>query len=255
MFKLQLVAIFSIFQFILTAQKPFTGDVTDRDYLNRFGYTQITKSESGETAQGKPVKTIFTFGENSFLITKTMQGKETLTSDYKYDDNGNVLEIITKNANGKLYSTEKHVYDKQNRLKESEINQVADKTKTTEKAIWLEDGSRHLTRITNDKEVKFLTNFDKFNRPLTEFAEGGSATVWAYVGNLPVLKKYKMGETITNIERYDFDSENRISTIENNQIRKVFTYDSSNLLLKTETFDTNGLKIGWEKYEYSFEAK
>ena len=250
-----LTAFITFFHIILIAQKPFTGDVTDRDYLNRFGYTQITKSESGETTQGKVVKTVFIFGENSFLTTKTVQGKTVLTSQYTYDDNGNTTEITTNMANGKLHSLEKYIYDNQNRLKESEINQVVDNIKTTEKTMWLEDGSRHMTRITNDKELKLLTNFDKYNRPLTEFMESGSATEWSYMGILPVMKKYKMGETITNVERYDFDSENRISTLENNQIRKVFTYNSSNLLLKAETFDTNGVMIEWEKYEYSFDSK
>jgi hypothetical protein len=255
MFKLHLAAIFSLFQIISLAQKPFSGDVTERDYINRFGYAQITKTESGETPQSMPIKTLFNFGENSFLTTKIVQGKEVLTSQYTYDENGNVLEITTKNASGKLFRSEKYAYDKLNRLKDAESLWVAGNVKKTEKAMWLEDGSRHVTRMANDKEVKILTNFDKYNRPLTEIVEDGSLTEWSYMGNMPVMKKYKIGETITNIERYDFDAANRISSIENNQIRKVFQYDDKNLLLKTETFDTNGLKIAWEKYEYSFDAK
>jgi hypothetical protein len=250
-----IIAILCFFNTCVLAQKPFTGDVTDRDYLNRFGYTQITKTESGETAQSKPIKTVFTFGENNFLTTKTVEGKDVLVSEYKYDDNGNTVEVTTKTANGKLFSSEKYAYDKQNRLKEAEINQAAASVKTTEKIMWLEDATRHTTRTTNNKEVKILTSFDENNRPLSEFQEDGSATVWMYMGVLPVVKKYKMGEIITNIERYDFDAFKRISTIENNQIRKVFTYNTANVLLKTETFDANGILIGWEKYEYSFESK
>lgn len=255
MIKLQLAAFFSFFSIILVAQKPFTGDVTERDYINRFGYTQITKSESSEITQGTAIKTLYTFGENGFLRTKTVQNKEVLTSQYTYDDNGNVLEITTKNANGKLYTSEKYGYDKLNRVKESDIHHVADNNKTTEKVMWLEDETRHLTRFTKDKEVKYLTNFDKFNRPLSELVDDGSGTEWAYSDILPVMKKYKMGESILSIERYDFDTENRIAVIENAQIRKVFIYDNSNLLIKTEIFDTNGVKIGWETYEYAFEAK
>jgi hypothetical protein len=255
MLKLHFVAIFSIFQLILLAQKPFSGDVTERDYINRFGYAQVTKTESGETPKGTSIKTIFTFGENSFLNTKTVQGKEVLTSQYTYDDNGNVLEITTKNASGKLVSTGKYAYDQQNRLKNSDMQLVVDNVKKTENVMWLEDGSRHLTRLINNIEVKILTNFDNYNRPLTEIMEDGSVTEWAYMGAIPVMKKYKMGENIVDVERYDYDASNRISTIENNQIRKVFTYDLNNLLLKTETFDTNGVKIGWEKYDYSFDSK
>jgi hypothetical protein len=254
--KIHLItALLCFFYTISLAQKPFTGDVTDRDYLSRFGYTQITKTESGETAQSKPIKTVFTFGENNFLTTKTVEGKEILVSEYKYDDDGNTLEVTTKTANGKVFNTEKYAYDKQNRLKEAEINQPVANIKTIEKILWLEDATRHLTRTSNNKEVKILTSFDENNRPLSEFQEDGSATVWMYMGVLPVMKKSKMGETITNIERYDFDAFKRISTIENNQIRKVFTYNTANVLLKTETFDTNGSLIAWEKYEYSLESK
>ena len=130
-------ALLCFFYTCALAQKPFTGDVTDRDYLNRFGYTQITKTESGETAQSKPIKTVFTFGENNFLATKTVEGKDVLVSEYKYDDNGNTVEVTTKTANGKHVSTEKYAYDKQNRLKDAEINQVVAGVKTTEKIIWL----------------------------------------------------------------------------------------------------------------------
>ncbi len=255
MFKLHLVAIFSIFHVMSFAQKPFTGDVTERDYINRFGYMQIIKTESSETTQGKVVKTIFTFGENSLLATKTVQDKEVLTSQYSYDDKDNIVEIATKNANGKLYSFEKYGYDKLNRLKESETRQMGDNSKKTEKILWLEDDTRHLTRWNNDKEVKILTNFDKYNRPLSELVDDGSGTEWLYLGILPVMKKYKMGESLLNIERYDFDTENCIATIENTQIRKIFHYDNAGLLLKAETFDTNGVMIGWEKYEYAFDAK
>jgi YD repeat-containing protein len=255
MLKLQFVAIFSIFQLISWAQKPFSGDVSERDYINRFGYAQVTKTESGDSPNGSVVKTVFTFGENGVLGTKTVHGKEILTSQYTYDDNGNVLEVTTKNASGKPVSIEKYAYDQQSRLKNADTQLVADNVKKTETVMWLEDGSRHMTRLVNNKEVKILTNFDKYNRPLTEILEDGSVTEWAYTGTIPAMKKYKKGETILNVERYDYDASNRISTIENNQIRKVFTYDANNLLLKTETFDTNGVKIGWEKYEYSFDSK
>ena len=255
MSKLISTAFFSFFQLVLIAQTAFSGDITDRNYINRFGYLQIVKSETNAEAKSKTVKTIYNFGENGYLVEKTVQGKETLTSQYAYDENGNVLEINTKLPNGKLVITEKYKYDNLNRLKESETRRLTENVKITEKMEWIDVNTRHLTHTTHDKDVKILTSYDKYNRPLSEVLEDATLTEWSYWGNIPVMKKVKNGDQIATIERYDFDTEMRIATIETGDLRKNFTYDDRGLLLKTETFDNNDALIASEKYEYVQEAK
>ena len=192
---------FTLISIVAIAQKPFTGDVTDRDYINRIGFTQIIKTETSDATKGKTVKTTYNFGENGYLTERIVQNTETTTSQFSYDDKGNNIEITTKSSSGKVINSEKYAFDNLNRLSETEIRKTGENIKITERVQWIDENVRHLTRKTNDVETKILTNFDKYNRPISEVLEDATMTEWSYWGNIPVMKKVHNGDVINTIER------------------------------------------------------
>jgi hypothetical protein len=252
--KLNAFFAFILLSLSINAQTAFMGDVTDYGYINRFAFTQVvsTYKEQDKT----PRVIIYSFGENNKLVEKKeQQGKRTMAWSYKYDHNWNILET-RKTINEELVSIEKCAYDTANRLSQSTLFRVEEKDSLTETIQWLDANTRHSKHFDGFKEVLTMTIFDEKKRPINEVKIDGSGCEWAYVDDLLVMRKAKgANNTLKDIDRYDFDNENRIRSIENSQVQRTFHYDNSGLLTKIQVFDDNGLMIGWEKFEYVFPNK
>ncbi len=252
--KLQLLFAFMIVSQFINAQTAFMGDVTDYAYINRYAFTQVvsTLKEQDKT----PRVIIYSFGENNKLVEKKeQQGKRTLIWQYAYDNNWNVTET-KKVMNDELVSVEKCTYDAENRLAYTATLRIEEKDSITEHITWVDTTTRHCKRFDGFKEVPTMTTFDEKKRPVNEVKTDGSGLEWAYVDDLLVMRKVKGDkQSIKDIDRYDYDNENRLRSIENALTQKTFHYDNSGLLTKIQVFDENGLMIGWEKFEYVFPNK
>ena len=246
-FKCSLVVVFLLTAY-LTAQ-PFVGDVTDKDYVKQQKIKEIVKTDSSANTLGQTRVTIYKFNEEGLLIEKKEEGKETLMTRFVYDENGNLKEAATLKADGSIHSIEKMGYDDKGRLNESEIRRTAEKMTIKDNIEWVDARTRHTTRVKNGETMRFLSVFDEQNRIVDETFDNGSGSNWIYDGAVLMMKKNKANAP--DIERYEFDNQQRISLIENANNRRTFNYDGRGRLISTVIKDVNERTLAFERYEYA----
>ncbi len=248
-FKCSLVAVFLLTAYF-TAQ-PFIGDVTDKEYVKQQKINQIVKTDSSATTFGQTRVTIYKFNEGGLLVEKKEEGKETLMTRFTYDKNGNLTEAATLRPDGSIHSIEKMMYDNNNRLKESEVRLTAEKLTIKDNIEWVDERTRHTTRVRNGETMRFLSVFDEQNRIVDETFDNGSGNNWIYDGTVLMMKKNKINGLSGDIERYEYDDNQRISLIENVNNRRSFNYDGRGRLISTITKDDNERTLAFERYEYA----
>ena len=232
----------------LFSSTPFYGDITDKNYVLQQGIGQVVKTDSSEATNGKVWVTVYKFNASGFIIEKKEEGLNNLTTQYSYDKSGNLTESTTTRVNGALYATETMVYDMNNRIIESRIRKVAEKITTNDKYEWIDDSTRHTTRVYNGISSRFITSYDANHRLVDESFENGTGNTWVYDGDLLLMKKNKVGSP--NIERYEYDENHRVKLIDNSFSRKTFEYDSKGRVSKSVTKDDNERTLAWERYQY-----
>jgi hypothetical protein len=249
MIMMKCIFVIAVYSAVFFANRPFMGNVLDKDYVKKNKFTQIVKTDSSEATQGMVWTTVYKFNAEGWVIEKKEEGKETLTTVYTYDKNSNLTESNTRRADGSLYVSEKMVYDMNNRLQESVIRKVVEKVTISDKIEWVDENTRHTTRVVNGTTSRFLNAFDDKKHLIDETFESGKGVTWVYDGDLLLMQKQKGGAP--NIERYEYDDQQRVSLIENNYSRKSFNYDGAGRLISTNKKDENERTIAWERYEYA----
>ena len=249
MIMMKCIFVIAIYSAAYLSTRPFMGDVLDKDYVKNNNLTQIIKTDSSEATQGMVWRTLYKFNAEGLVVEKKEEGKETLTTVYTYDKNGNMTESKTNRPDGSMYVSEKMVYDVKNRLQESVIRKLAEKVTITDKVEWVDENTRHTTRVTNGTTTRFLNAYDDKKHLIDETFENGKGITWVYDGDLLLMQKQKGGAP--NIERYEYDDKQRVNLIENNYSRKAFNYDSAGRLISTNKKDENERTIAWERYEYT----
>ena len=249
-FKCSLVAVFLLTAYFTT--QPFIGDVTDKGYVKLQKIKEIVKTDSSAATLGQTRVTIYKFNEDGFLMEKREEGEETLMTRFTYDKNGNLIESATLRPDGSIYSIEKMGYDENNCLKESEIRRTAEKMTIKDNIEWVDERTRHTTRVRNGETMRFLSVFDEQKRIVDETFDNGSGSNWIYNGAVLMMKKNKAnGPGGGDIERYEYDDNQRISLIENVNNRRTFNYDGRGRLISTITKDDNERTLAIERYEYT----
>jgi hypothetical protein len=249
MIMMKCIFVIAVYSAVFIASRPFIGDVLDKDYVKKNKLSQIVKTDSSEATQGLVWTTLYKFNAEGLMIEKKEDGKEILTTVYTYDKNGNLAESKTNRPDGSILISEKMVYDVKNRLQESIIRKVAEKVTIMDKIEWIDENTRHTTRVINGTATRFLNAYDDKNRLIDETFENGKGTSWIYDGDLLLMQKQKDGAP--NIERYEYDDNQRVNLIENNYSRKSFNYDGAGRLISTNKKDENERTIAWERYEYA----
>ena len=210
------------------------------------------KTDSSATTFGQTRVTIYKFNEEGLLVEKKEEGKETLMTHFTYDINNNMTESATLRPDGSIYSIEKMTYDNNNRLSESEIRRTAEKMTIKDNIEWVDERTRHTTRVRNGETMRFLSVFDEQNHIVDESFDNGRGNVWIYDGAVLMMKKNKPnGPGGGDIERYEYDDNQRISLIENANNRRAFNYDGRGRLISTVTKDDNERTLAFERYEYA----
>lgn len=249
-FKCSLVAVFLLTAYFTS--KPFVGDVTDKEYVKMQKVKEIVKTDSSASTLSQTRVTVYKFNEDGLLIEKKEEGKETLLTRFIYDKNGNLTESATLRPDGSIYSIEKMSYDNKNRLSESEIRLIAEKMTIKDNIEWVDERTRHTTRVRNGETMRFLSVFDEQNRIVDQTFDNGSGNNWIYDGAALIMKKDKAnGPGSGNIERYEYDNNQRISLIEKVDNRRTFNYDGRGRLISTVTKDDNERTLAFERYEYA----
>lgn len=240
--------------FLLTAYsdtQPFMGDVTDKEYVKQQKINQIVKTDSSAATLGQIRVTTYKFNEDGLLMEKREEGKEVLMTRFTYDSHGNLTESATLRPDGSIYSIEKMSYDDKNRLKESEIRRTAEKMTIKDNIEWVDDRTRHTTRVKNGETMRFLSVFDEQNRVLDETFDNGNGSMWVYYdGDFLLMKKNKTTDASGDIERYEYDESQRVTLIENANNRRAFNYGGKARLLSTITTDDNERTLAFERFEY-----
>ena len=79
-----------------------------------------------------------------------------------------------------------------------------------------------------------------------------AVVIGIYDGAVLMMKKNKAnGPGGGDIERYEYDDNQRISLIENTNNRRTFNYDGRGRLISTITKDDNERTLAFERYEYA----
>lgn len=239
-----------LMHFMDFSPSPFLGDVTDKNYVKQQKISQIIKTDSSAATFGQIRTTTFTFDTDGVLTDKKEVGKEILTTRFMYDKIGHLLEAITLRADGSVYRSEKIIYDEKHRIKESELKCPSEKMAVSDNVVWVDDFTRHTTRVKNGETLRFLNAFNKQNQLVDETFDNGNGYVNIYNGTVLLMKKSKSNGKSTGIERYEYDDNMHVKLIENPQSRRFFYYEANGLLTKTETKDANERKIAFERFEY-----
>ncbi len=240
----------------IEAQNAFVGDVSDKNYILKHNITDIIQTDSSASSKGKISKTRFSFDSYGRMSEKKVENDtQIISTRFVYDAKGHLITIRTTLGIDKPLSEEKFEYDPQNRLVKHETNDFVQKKSTTEQIEWIDELTRFTLRKTGDEEDRFLTVFTPDMRPLDMSYADGSGFMWLYADGLALIKKEKGEQPTLNIERYEYDTERRITLAEDIYSQKQYAYNLKGCLSNVEIRDSEGNKTGFQTFEYNYKVQ
>lgn len=220
---------------------------TEVDTTSVSGVTTSSASEKKSDARTQGLKSkVKTMSESLYVV---VSGKNKLASKnvFKYDENGNRLELLNYNPDGKINSTIKSTYGTDGKIA-SEKTILSNGNTDINSTFKTDEKGNPIEKEDVRPGGNILFNYRYVNKfgPKGELLEQAS---YNGGGNLTFTYEFKYDENGNKTEWIQKGSDGSVTG------RRVYTYDKNNLLISETDYDKDGSVKATYEYKYLIDKK